>query len=286
MLSLDNKPLLPLIVHRGRNYRCLEQETPDYAVRIYEPHLLDTELSGSAIAMVHGMEEGWDVWEHLLWNLDLGLRNFGVDMPWSGARGHRWGIHVSAAEWVRQGLELIPTDVSVIFAHSLGANAVLEHINIYGTGSLRAIVLVSPFYRARYEQFDWAFVEYYVRHFSKFLEMGLRARNGTDRLSSETLEIMAEKVRDQIGPLGLLQFLSIFCRTPALVLEKFKIPIFIIGGDKDIGCFPEDCISLANALPQASVKIFPDCGHSSMLEKSEEMLSLIREFLKPLVYKK
>ncbi|MHB8455173.1 MAG: alpha/beta fold hydrolase [Acidiferrobacterales bacterium] len=282
MQSVRVSSLTPRVSHRGRDYQCLDHDAAEYVLRAYEPLSAASEKE-RAITMIHGMEEGWDVWEHLLWHLDLSTRKFSIDVPWSGNRGHLWGERTSAREWVKTGLELVPVESSVIIAHSFGANAVLEHLSANGTGSLRAVVLISPFYRARYDEFDWSLVDYYIRHFRAFLEAGLKVRPGMDRLAPDVLTAMAERVRDQIGPLGWAQFLTLFCRTPGLAMNHLRIPFFVIGGEDDFACFPADCAALAQALPHGRVSILPGCGHFSMLERPHEVMSLVHAFLEPLL---
>jgi pimeloyl-ACP methyl ester carboxylesterase len=91
---------------------------------------------------------------------------------------------------------------------------------------------------------------------------------------------MAEKVRDRVGPLGWLQFFSVFTQTPHLRLNQMQNPFLIIGGQNDIASFPGDCTSLAAALPSATAHILNECGHFCILEQPQIVLSLISYFLK------
>ena len=270
----------PVLVHRGQYYHCHERLTPEYRLGAYEPAIAALDCKRDAVAMIHGIGERWDVWETLLWRLNLpGLRSFSIDMPWSGDRGYHWGLKTGAAHWVGPGLEAVPQEVSVIVAHSLGANAVLEHLCAHGVGSLRAVILISPFYRACQEELDWEMANYYFRNFRSFLEEGILVRPGMKQRDPDMVSAMAEKVHHRIGPVGWLQFLTLLCRTPGLNFRHLAVPFFIIGGARDTACFPADCAALAQALPQGEMTLLPDCGHFSVIERPNTVLQLVQDFL-------
>ena len=150
---------------------------------------------------------------------------------------------------------------------------------VEGAGSfgIRAVVLVSPFYRARAEEFDWDTISYYLNDFHLFLAGGIAARRRSRPLDPELLTGMSEKVRDRIGPYGWLRFFELFSRTPLLDLDALRVPCVVAGGEHDNASFPADCRALAAALPDARVEILPGCGHHLMLEAPERVAELIRE---------
>jgi len=266
-----------ILQHQGHTYRHIERVLPKYTIHVYEPKRISSNFKAS-IAMLHGMEGKWDAWEYLFSHIDPEFQIFSLELPWAGQQNHRWGLNASVHEWVKLGLETIPTDISIIIAHSFGANAVLEYLNTYGVGQLKALVLISPFYKERYELFNWSLMTYYVNHFQKFLEKGLEVRQ-TSHLAPETINAMSQKVRDRIGPYGWLQFFNLLSRTPHLNLHSIHIPCLVIGGENDICSFPADCEALAKSLPCATLKILPNCDHFSMLEQPQTVLSLINRFL-------
>jgi pimeloyl-ACP methyl ester carboxylesterase len=263
---------------RGRHvYRRRQHPTPDYTLGVYE-YLAPGSLRRPAAAFVHGLEEGWEVWEALAVRLSPRLRTFCLDLPWSGRNRYRWTHSSSARGWIARGLELMPRPLSVAVAHSFGVNALLEHLHVRGPRSLDAAVLVSPFYRGR-QELPWPLFYHYMDNFQRFLEAGVQVRRSPRRVASEPDSVLARKVFDRMGPVGCLQFLNIFARTPRLDLGRLKFPVLIVGGEEDFYSLPADCEELRRALPRAETHLLPRCGHFGMIEQPETLSRLIEEFL-------
>ncbi len=232
-----------------------------------------------AVAFINGMEERWNFCDPLRRELTPQYRAFSLELPWSGTQGNRWGRRVDGAEWVRAGLDLLALDRPVLVAHSFGANALLSFLDRYGTERVRAAVFVSPFYKPRQEDFDWAVLRYYLDEFPRLLECGLEARSGAARLSPEWTSAMAERVRDRIGPYGWLQFFDSYSRTPDLALDRVTIPCLVLGGETDFASTPEDCRQLAAGLPMGEAHILPGCGHFCITQQPQAVALAINAFL-------
>lgn len=231
-----------------------------------------------AIGLVHGIEERYDVWDTVVPLLPDGAGAVAFEMPWDGRAGYRWAADPDVGRWVAAALAASPVPVRVLVAHSFGANAVLEHVHEH-PDAVDALVLVSPFYKRRFEDFDWAVISYYLNDFHLILEEGVRVRAGAKRLDRDVRAAMAEKVRDRIGPHGWLRFFDLFARTPSLDLASLTLPCHVVGGERDFASFPHDCRALAAALPRASVEILPGCGHFCMLEEPAAVAASVGRFL-------
>jgi pimeloyl-ACP methyl ester carboxylesterase len=64
------------------------------------------------------------------------------------------------------------------------------------------------------------------------------------------------------------------------VLKAFGGPILIIGGEVDKGIPSESLREQGELNPMISVHILPDTGHMGMVERPDETLQLVREFLR------
>jgi pimeloyl-ACP methyl ester carboxylesterase len=258
-------------------YRYRQRPDPRYTVGVYQP-LEEASPPRPCAAFVHGLEEGWEIWEPVALRLARALRSFCLDLPWSGRCRYDWAHETGVRRWIARGLGLVPRPVDVVVAHSFGVNALLEHFDARGLGSVKAAVLVSPFYRGRHE-FSWPAFHHYMDNFERFLAAGLQVRRSGGRQAAEPDPIVARKVLDRIGPLGCLQFLNIFSRTPRLRLRALSIPVLIVGGEEDFYSLPEDCETLRRALPRAESRLLRRCGHFAMIEQPEALSSLIEQFL-------
>jgi 3-oxoacyl-[acyl-carrier-protein] synthase II len=264
-------------VERSRGWiRCAERTLDDQTLRVSQWHAADNQPLTTF--MVHGLEEGSDIWLGLCQQMSDQSRIFGLDLPWQGHAGYRWGHARSAAEWLHQGLALAPVEPTVLIAHSFGANAVLEYLQHYELPSLRALVLVAPFYRDRYDDFDWTFFHEAPEKFAQILEHGLRVRKGDKTIDPELLAAMTQKVIDRVGPLGFMEFFSVFLRTPALRLDRVRVPVLVVAGVNDPSAQPGAAM-LAQSLPDGSFELIPECGHFCMLEQPAAFETLVRRFV-------
>ena len=264
-----------LISHRGRSYRAVEGPGSAFTLRVVEP---PAAAGAHTVALLHGMEEGWDVWDGFADGLAAQARVSLLDLPWNGARGHRWTDEAGAGAWIDRALALLPEPASAVIAHSFGANALLEHLDARGPGALRAVVLISPFY-AGARGLDWPMLVRYVERFEPFLRAAVRARQAPGRSCHDVTEAAALRIRDRMGALGCLQFLNVVARTPFLRLQDVRIPVLIVGGEDDFYSLPGDCHRLAAALPRAEVRLLAGGGHFPMIEDRPRLLDLVQDFL-------
>ena len=128
---------------RGADYRVAELESPAYTIRAFAP--VEARAGSPTAAMIHGMEEGWDVWEAVAAPLSARFNVVRLDMPWCGANGYGWTLErAESAEWIRRGLSLIDGGAQMAVAHSYGAMALLDYLDVAGASGIRAAALVSP----------------------------------------------------------------------------------------------------------------------------------------------
>lgn len=236
---------------------------------------------------LHGLAGGGNVWDaYLERTAGADQENWIAELPWRATESPDWTAR-SPAHWIRRALDQVPDGPDVVVAHSFGANALLSLLADpagppRGVRMPRAVVLVSPFYRAHAEAFDWDSISYYLNRFDAILADGLRVRSG-GRLPDELRRGMALKVRDRIGPYGWMSFFDTYLRTPQLRCDRLDVPVLIVGGGRDFAAFPRDSHALGDALPHATVHILPESGHFAMAEQAPEFAALTREFIDTVV---
>ncbi len=262
---------------------CSERSLDGQMLQLYEKQ--DAALDAPALGLVHGMEEGWDVWLPAGCQLSDRFRTLCVDLPWHGRNGYQWGYERSAAEWLHEALQLMPTPPVALIAHSFGANTVLDYLQRYQIPTLRAAVLVSPLYKAQYEDLDWKLFHDAIDIFRSTMEQGLRVRQCiSGRSEPSLLPAMTDIVVRKVGPLGFMEFFNLLSRTPALQLDRVCVPVLVVAGVNDLAFTLMSDDSLVQALPEGSVELIPDCGHFCMLEKPDVFAQLARQFLAQQIY--
>ncbi|MEE1784236.1 alpha/beta hydrolase [Streptomyces sp. SP17BM10] len=245
-----------------------------------------TDGTGPRVLLLHGLAANDSVWEPALPELPDGLRLWTARMPWRTETIAGLGSETDLAGRLAQALESVPGGAEVVVAHSMAANVLLDLLDRelragvdaprkYG---VRALVLVSPFYRSRAEQFDWETISYYLNDFHLIMEEGIRAHSG-GRVPADLRRAMGERVRERVGPYGWFRFFDLYLRTPTLAAGRLALPTLVLAGESDFAAPPGEGVALAGALPDARSLVLPGCGHFPMLDAPGRFAAAVAEFV-------
>lgn len=233
---------------------------------------------------VHGLASSGAIFAPACRRLRTPLAMRLPDLPWAtpgqGRLMHeRWPLETDDAALVADAVASGGAAPDVVVAHSFGALATMEALCRGLMPMPRALVLVSPFYRARVEDFAWETLAYYVEDFHLVLAEGLAAAATRRAPPADHLAGMASKVRERVGPVGWLHFFRAYCASPALALARIDCPVLVVGGEEDISAFPRDAHALCAALPHARCAIFAGGRHFVFLEDPDRFAALVDGFL-------
>ncbi|MGW3204483.1 alpha/beta fold hydrolase [Streptomyces sp. NPDC001135] len=245
-----------------------------------------TDGNGPRVLLLHGLAANDTVWERTLPLLPDGLRLWTARLPWRTETIADWGEQPNLRGRLAHALTGVPGGAEVVVAHSMAANVLLDLLDQTQRGGvdalrrfgIRALVLVSPFYRAAAEDFDWNTITYYLNDFHLIMEEGIRVHSD-GRLPADVQQAMGVRVRDRVGPHGWLRFFDLYLRTPALDTGRITVPTLVLGGETDFAARPEESLTLARALPDATARILPGCGHFPMLEAAEDFAAEVSSFV-------
>lgn len=231
------------------------------------------------VVLVHGMMEPADVWRPVVDRLKARYRCIVLDMPWNGQQGVLWGQDVRSEAWLLAACEAFDLRPDAWIAHSFGASTLLALLTSDDRpGAHAPAVLISPFYKASHEDVTWSLFERYVTRFSGFVEKSIKARLKRE-LDPLVLRRMTETARDAFGCYVWMHFWQLFARTPFLPLIRLQQPILTLVGADDDSSPPTDARELVDALPNAALQVFPDCGHFLLSHGQEMTVSAIDRFL-------
>lgn len=231
------------------------------------------------MALLHGLGASPALWQPMLRLLPDDVEAWAFGFPWEGGDGGAWAHRHDPKVWLEQALRQAPGVPDVVVAHSFGANVLLDRLVSDGPLGCRGLVLFCPFFRPAPQRFDWATLHHYVVDFGDLIRAGILARRGRQPGDCELLEAMVAKVCDRIGPYSWLRFFDLFTATPFLDLRRVDVPCLVIGGELDTAAYPADCASLAQALPDARLRLLPGCGHFCMVDNPAPAAALVRQFL-------
>jgi pimeloyl-ACP methyl ester carboxylesterase len=248
-----------------------------------------TEGSGPRVLMLHGLAANDSVWERTIPLLPDEYELWTARLPWRTETIGEWGEQPNLKGWLAKAIEAVPGRAEVVVAHSMAANVLLDLLDQKNRGGvdalrqfgIRALVLVSPFYRGRADEFDWNTISYYLNDFHLIMEEGIRAHSD-GRFPADVQEAMGRRVRDRVGAYGWFRFFDLYLRTPALQTGRITVPTLVLGGETDFAARPEESVALAEALPDAVSRVLPGCGHFPMLEAAQLFAAAVQDFVNPI----
>lgn len=253
-----------------------DRDDDGVVVRLLRPA---REPSAPRMVLLHGLAGSGTVWQGLARELSADCELWTAEMPWRAGGAQAWARQEDVGQWAARALAGVPGGADVVVAHSFSADVLLAYLDDAGVpAGLRGLVLVSPFYRARPDEFDWAAISYYLNDFHRILAEGIRIRSGGG-LDPDRQQDMALHVRDRVGPYGWVRFFDTYLRSPRFRLDRLSLPCLVVAGERDFAAFPADAIALAAALPDASVHVLPGCGHFAMTERATDFAALTTDFL-------
>jgi pimeloyl-ACP methyl ester carboxylesterase len=234
---------------------------------------------GPRLLLVHGLAANDSVWDRGIALLPPSYEVWSARMPWSAEGVPDWGVDGDLTGPLAEVLGAVPGGAGVVVAHSMSANVLLDLVDresrrggdALARFGIRALVLVSPFYRRTAEEFDWDTLSRYLNDFHLIMEEGLRVHSG-DRLPASLRAAMGERVRDRVGPYGWMRFFELYLRTPRLQTGRVTVPCLVLGGEDDSTAPPGESVTLAATLPDARA-LLPGCGHFPMIEEAERFAS-------------
>ncbi|MFI9100881.1 alpha/beta fold hydrolase [Streptomyces fildesensis] len=239
------------------------------------------------VLLLHGLANSGSVWDaYAEHGRRGGLETWVAELPWRGDSIAEWSARGDVVDFLGDALRAVPGGAGVVVAHSMAANCLLEFLNralARGTDpfaefGIRALVLVSPFYRRDAGEFTWETMASSVDGFARIMTEGIRVHSGS-RLSAQAQRDLGERVRDRVGAYGWMRFFETYLATPRLRTERFTVPCLVVAGEHDFAAPPEEGRALAADLPRAEFRLLPECGHFLMIEQAERFAAAVGQFV-------
>ena len=232
------------------------------------------------VVMLHGMVESPQIWREIADKIAPMFRTgFEVSMPWHCEQGYLWGLEAKPDEWLEPVLDALPPGRKVVVAHSFGANALISILQRQARDDIDALILLSPYYKPDFEIFTWDFFRRFVGEFEAFVAASIRVRPGAERITASSLAMLVDKVKEKYGSYSWMEFYDLYARTPSLKLGSLKMPVLIMGGDRDLSIIPDDLLALTKRIENARFELLNNCGHFGMVEQPDILTAHIVAFL-------
>jgi pimeloyl-ACP methyl ester carboxylesterase len=226
------------------------------------------------MVLLHGLGGSAGTWDRFVACVGAGYEVWDVELPWHGLGERGWTRRCDPRRVVADVVNGLPFDVVV--AHSYAAGLLLEALAA-GEVQVGAAVLVSPFYRADPESFDWPTISSCLNDFHLVFVEALRASH--PHFAATHREWMGRQLRNRVGPYGWMSFFDLYLRSPFLRLDDVRAPVLVVRGDRDVASRLADSRELTAVLPNAQFTEVDGCGHFPMIERPEQFSLAIARFL-------
>ncbi|MFF4512278.1 alpha/beta fold hydrolase [Streptomyces mirabilis] len=250
----------------------------------------DAGEAGPRVLLLHGMADSSAVWDRLCalaphHDALRRARLHSAALPWRGTGPSDWAHRPEPTTWISDTLDQMaatagPADVVV--AHSFSAMLLLDLLcgrSAPAGHRIGGIVLVSPFFRPRPEDFDWDTLKGLPEQFVRTMEEGIRVAAGS-RAKPELHRAMAERLCETIGPYGWSRFLETYLRTPWLRTAELRTTTLVVSGADDRIAVPAEAETLVARTPSAALHTIEGTGHFPMSERPAQFAAVLDGFLR------
>ncbi|MFF0506733.1 alpha/beta fold hydrolase [Streptomyces fimicarius] len=236
--------------------------------------------------LLHGLGSSESCWDSFIDHRPPELDLWTAGLPWRS--GGPYAVAGRAeSEWIASAIRQVPGGADVVIAHSYATILLMELLSDLAVAGVhpreelgvRAVVLVSPFYRKHPNDFTWAELPGNLTAMRRSAEdhIELMSRNG---LAPGLRADMAELACARLGPYWAVRYLDAYLRTPFLALERIDLPVHLVVGDNDPVAPPAEAEALAGELGgHASIERIDGCGHTPMAERPERFSLAVQQFL-------
>ena len=239
----------------------------------------------TTIIFIHGAQHDHACWmAQSSWFARHGCRVLALDLPGHGERaGDALSSIEALAEWLAGLFDTEGIACAHLVGHSMGSLVALEFADRFPRRTCSA-TLVGP---ALPMPVSPALLAMARENESKAMEMinlwsfSIAGQLGQNGLPGLWMPGMNMRIMQRQKP-GVLYTDFSACNAYKRSMESLsdiEVPVLIIAGGKDRMTSPKVARAMAEALPQASIKVLPDCGHAMMFERPDKVLEALKSFI-------
>ena len=232
--------------------------------------------NGPAVVLVHGAGGS-----HIHWPAELrrlpGATVYALDLPGHGRSKGKGRDTVSGyAEAVVAFCDALGLTRPVVIGHSMGG-AIGQTLALDFPDRISALVLVATGARLRVTA---AILDGIVSNFDETVKLIASYLWSRESAPAVMMERLGGQVLRDTGPIVLRGDFVACDRFDVMSrLGEIAVPTLVIGGTADLLTPAKYAHFLAEHIPDARLRIFPDAGHVVMLEHPVEVAQAVQEFL-------
>ncbi|MDR2014415.1 MAG: alpha/beta hydrolase [Azoarcus sp.] len=240
---------------------------------------------GITIIFIHGAQHDHACWmAQSRWFARCGCRVLAPDLPGHGTRaGDALPSIEAQAAWVVGLLDTENVARAHLVGHSMGSLVALEFAARFPRRTCSATLVgpalpmpVSPVLLELARKDDPKAMEM-INHWS----FSVAGRLGHNGLPGLWMPGMNKRIMERQGAGVLYTDLSA-CDTYKRTMESLagiEVPMLIIAGGQDKMTSLKSARAITGALPQARIKVLPDCSHAMMIERPGKVVDALKDFI-------
>lgn len=232
------------------------------------------------LVTIHGIADAADVWQPVCRYLPRRFASYQqLSLPWHRAVGEPVSYR-APEEVLAEGWRQLPRGRKIVLAHSFGANAFMRLAAIPEmVAEVAALVLLSPYFKGRFDAFTWPLFIRYVNEFERFLNCSIDARSQGQAVSNATRQIVIERLLQNYSPASWVMFYMTWTQTPCLDLSGLTMPCKVMTGETDFSLPVTDVQALSQRIRGAKFHVLQGLGHFALIEDPAATAAQISNFL-------
>ncbi len=243
---------------------------------------VDVVGEGDPLLLVHGLGGTGNHWTPVVSSFSDRFQVVVPDLPGSGGSEGADSLSIGGlAESMLALMDALGLEWVHLVGHSMGT-VVCQHLAVLQPQRVRDLVLLGPLAEPPDPARDA------LRSRAEAAE-----RDGMEEIARTIADVALSKATKQANPVvvGFVRELlmrqdprgyAASCRALAAAraaeLEQIQCRTLLVTGDEDGVAPPDRVAELEKRLPNASCEILSDCGHWTLLERSERTIELMRAF--------
>ncbi|KAA3646168.1 MAG: alpha/beta hydrolase [Chloroflexi bacterium] len=246
---------------------------------------------GKPVILLHGWLGSWGLWQETMSHLSKHYRTYALDF-WgfgeSGIHNGNGNVRNSYAvgdfvSLVNEFMETLGIAQAPIVGHSMGGTVALSLAVHYPERVSKVAVIGSPI---NGESLAFMLKLAGVRPLAALahntlwaLKLGIRAASPVITRDERWAEMISADLSKTSLESFLISIASLRNTDLRPVLGQIRVPSLGMYGDKDIIVNPKQWQPLEEGAPQACIQRYTDAGHFPMLDKPEDFMRDLKEFL-------
>lgn len=265
----------------------------------YKHRYIDCGSGEVSLVMIHGMSSSIEIFEDVIPELSKHMRVLALDLLGFGQsdkpKKENYSLEFYASlikEFIEKTHQNTPTKQICVLGHSMGGKYVLT-LALTHPDLIQKVVLSNSDGFIHVPHVIRAVSFWGIRHLlhkmisrRKFVQNAMKkVYHDPGYITQEHLELNLKMARDK----DIFRTVMLLNRNYKKLdlkrmgyrarLSELRQPVLIIWGAEDQFLSTKSAHSANNEIPNSKLHILPNCGHAPMIEKSENFINLVTDFI-------